>query len=191
MATELNERDKMLLDLMKQFHIMDVKNASIYFNGKNKEIVTARRLKKLYEAKNNINRHREDILHGYVYYYNKRRSNYKHDLVRLNVYTALKLNPNIEIIKYVLEKEFIINNSKVRCDLLVIAKDKTSNKLIPLIIEIDLNKAYAYKYSNLDYKQYFPIKPTIISVGRYAPKDKDVIFIKSDEIEQLTTVQLS
>lgn len=185
MSIEYTERDRQILSLMKEFHIMTVKDASIYFDGKNKSIVASRRLKKIYEAKNNINRYRPDILSEYIYYYNKRRNNWKHDLYRLNVFTALKSNPNIKIIKYKLEKEFIIKGNKVRCDLLVIIKDNKNN-IRPIIIEIDLNKAYKFKYEGLNHQQYFGNnKAIIISVGRFVPKDSNVIFIKVDDIDKL------
>lgn len=187
MAIELTDRDRQILNLMKEFHIMTVKDASIYFDGNNKTIVASRRLKKLYEAKNNINRYRPDVLSEYIFYYNKRRTNWKHDLYRLNVYTALQQNPNIEILKYKLEKEFIVKGNKARCDLLVVAKDKKTNTIKPIIIEIDLTRAYKKeKYQGLDYQQYFGnTKPLIISVGRYQPKDLNVMFVKIEDIDKL------
>ena len=187
MAIELTERDRQILNLMKEFHVMTVKDASIFFNGNNKIIVTSRRIKKIYESKNNINRYRPDVLSEYIYYYNKRRHNWKHDLYRLNIYTTLLQNSNIDILKYKLEKEFIINGSKVRCDLLVICKDKKTNVIKPLIIEVDLSHSYKKeKYQGLDYQQYFGGNiPIIISVGRFVPKNSDVMFIKVEDIDKL------
>lgn len=191
--TTLNDRDYQILEMMKTFHIMTNRCASIYFNGKNPTTCASRRLKKLYELKSNINRYRENVTSEYIYYYGKRRGNYKHDLIRLEAYTMLKQNPNVKIIKYKLEKEFIINNNtKVRCDLCLVVKNKITNKLIPVLLEVDLSHRHnANKYKNLDYNSYFGgVKPIIISVGRFTPTTNDVVFIKLNEIEKLKELVL-
>ena len=190
--TTLNDRDYQILEQMKVFHIMTNKCASIYFEGKNPIICASRRLKKLYELKSNINRYRENVTSEYIYYYGKRRGNYKHDLVRLEAYTMLKQNTQIKIIKYKLEKEFIINNTKVRCDLCLVVKNLVNNQIIPILLEVDLSHRHnTNKYKDLDYNKYFGgTKPLIISVGRFAPTTDDVLFIKLDEIEKLKELVL-
>ena len=186
MRTKLSERDYQILDDMKQFKIMSVKCASIYFEGKNPTTCASRRLLKIYELKTNINRYRENVTSEYIYYYNSKPTNWKHDLVRLEAYCQLKKNPNIEIIKYKLEKEFIINNKKVRCDLCVIVKDKITNKIIPMLIEIDLSHRYNDKYKYLDYNSYFGgTKPIILSIGRFTPTTDNILFYKTTETEKL------
>lgn len=189
--TTLNDRDYQILEMMKTFHIMTNKCASIYFEGKNPTTCASRRMLKLYEFKSNINRHRENVTSEYIYYYGKRRGNYKHDLIRLEAYTMLKQNPQIKIIKFKLEKEFVINNTKVRCDLCVIVKNLVNNQIIPILLEVDLSHRYNNKYKDLDYNKYFGgIKPLIISVGRFTPTTDDVLFIKLDEIEKLKELVL-
>lgn len=190
--TTLNDRDYQILEQMKVFHIMTNRCASIYFNGKNSTTCASRRLKKIYELKSTINRYRENVTSEYIYYYGKRRGNYKHDLIRLEAYTMLKQNTQIKIIKYKLEKEFIINNKKVRADLCLVVKDKITNKLIPILVEIDLSHRHnSDKYKDLDYNKYFGgTKPIIISVGKFTPTTDDVLFIKLNEIEKLKELVL-
>ena len=184
--TKLNDRDLLILEDMRNFKVMTSKCASIYFEGKNPVTCATRRLLKLYEIKSNINRYRENVISEYIYYYNKRQANYKHDVVRLEAYTMLKQNPNISIIKYKVEKQFIINNSKVRCDLCIIAQNKVTNKITSILLEIDLSHRYDNKYKDLNYNQYFGgNKPLIISVGRFTPTTDDVLFYKVDEVEKL------
>lgn len=190
MRTKLNDRDYEIMDTMKQFKVMTSKCASIYFEGKNTNTVSARRLLKIYEAKPNINRYRESVTSEYIYYYNSKPTNIKHAVKVLEAYTMLKQNPNFEIIKWKIEKEFVINNKKVRADLCIIVKDKATNKLIPLIIEVDLSHRYNNKYKYLDYNSYFPCKPIIISVGRFMPTTDDVLFYKTTEIEKLKELTL-
>ena len=193
MRTKLSERDYFILEQMKTFHIMTSKCASIYFKGKNPIICASRRMLKLYELKSNINRYRKDVTSEYIYYYGKRRGNYLHDLARLEAYTMLKQNTQIKIIKYKLEKEFVIKNSKVRCDLVIIVKNKITNNLIPILLEIDLSHRHnTNKYKDLDYNKYFGgVKPLIISVGKFTPTtEDDVLFIKLNEIEKLKDLVL-
>lgn len=190
MRTKLSERDYQIMDTMKQFKVMTSKCSSIYFEGKNPVTCSARRLKKIYEIKPNINRYRESVTDPYVYYYNSKPTNIKHNVVRLEAYCQLKQNPHFEIIKWKIEKEFVINNKKVRADLVLIVKDKITNNLIPIIVEIDLSHRYNDKYKYLNYNSYFPCKPIIISVGRFTPTTDDVLFIKLDEIGKLKDLVL-
>lgn len=163
---KLTERDIEIIEFVKEFKAASTTTiARLFFPS----LATAeRRLKKLCESKK-LYRNRDDIISEY-YYYTKKPTNLKHALVIADVYSLIKEQHHI--IKY--KREYVIKyrSSNVRTDLMLVLK--VNNKLVPLLIEIDLCKKYNNKYTDYIskgyYSQIFGVKPEVVVVSNRTPE---------------------
>lgn len=165
---KMTDRDFQIIEFIKEFKAVKASTiARLYFPS----LATAeRRLKKLCEIKK-LHRNRDTIISEY-YYYIKRPTNIKHSLVMADVYSLIKTR--YPIIKYKREYEIKYRNITLRTDLMMVLK--INNKPIPLLIEVDLTKAYKDKYSDYIsknyYQQKFGVKPEVIVISDRTPKSK-------------------
>lgn len=178
---KMTDRDYKIIEFIKEFKAVSTTTiARLYFPSL---ATTERRLKKLVEHKKLL-RTRDDVISEY-YYYTKRPTNIKHCLIIADIYSKLATNKDIQLIKY--KREYLIKYrvKELRTDLMVVIK--SNNKLIPILIEIDLTKAYKDKYTEYIqskyYTQLFPMAPKIISISNRTPKSSiDLLWFKLNEI---------
>ena len=165
---KLNDRDMKVINFVKEFKAVSASTiARLYFPS----LATAeRRLRKLVDNKK-LYRSRDNILSEYIYY-TKKPTNIKHCLKIAEVYSLLTTNNDIQLIKYKREYEIKYRNKSLRADLMAVIK--SNGKLLPVLIEIDLTKAYNNKYTEYinskHYQQLFPIVPKIIVISNRTPK---------------------
>ena len=188
MTIKLTDRDMEVLQFIKDYKCADTETIqTLFFKS---QATCEKRMRKLVEARK-LNRYRQDILHSYVYYKGQRPTNIKHSLAISKVYSLL--SNCYQVVKAKREYEFKYLNMTQRGDLLVVIKVK--DKLIPLIIEIELCKTYKYKYDefihNKYYQKYFPIAPVIIVVSNNSPKytTGQVIQVKLNEMDKLENLK--
>lgn len=164
----MTDRDYKIIEFIKEFKIVSSSTiARLYFPS----LATAeRRLKKLVDHKKLL-RTRDNIISEYVYYI-KKPTNLKHCILIAEVYSKLATNKDIQVIKYKREYEIKFRAKTLRTDLMAVIK--SNNKLIPILIEIDLTKSYKDKYTEYInskyYQQKFPMIPVIVVVSNRTPK---------------------
>lgn len=178
---KMTDRDYKIIEFIKEFKAVSTTTiARLYFPS----LATAeRRLKKLVEHKKLL-RTRDDVISEY-YYYTKKPTNIKHCLIIADIYSKLTTDSNIQLIKYKREYEIKFRAKTLRTDLMVVIK--SNNKLIPVLIEIDLTKSYKNKYdeyiNQYYYRQLFPMEPVIVVVSNRTPKASTKIkWFKLNEI---------
>lgn len=165
---KMTDRDYKIIEFIKEFKIVSSSTiARLYFPS----LATAeRRLKKLVDHKKLL-RTRDNIISEYVYYI-KKPTNLKHCILIAEVYSKLATNKDIQVIKYKREYEIKFRAKTLRTDLMAVIK--SNNKLIPILIEIDLTKSYKDKYTEYInskyYQQKFPMIPVIVVVSNRTPK---------------------
>ena len=168
MTIKLNDRDMSIISFIKEFKAVSTSTlARLYFPS---QATAERRLRKLVDHKK-LYRTRDNILSEYIYYI-KKPTNIKHCLKVAEVYSLIKTNDSIQIIKYKREYTVKYKSKALIADIMfVIRKD---NKLIPILVEVDLSKAYNNKYTDYIttgyYKQLFPVVPKIIIISNRTPK---------------------
>lgn len=163
---KITNRDIQIIEFIKEFKVASTTTiARLFFPS----LTTAeRRLKKLCEAKK-LHRNRDDVISEY-YYYIKQPTNLKHALVIADVYSQIKMKHHI--IKYKREYEIKYRRNIIRVDLMMILK--IDNRIVPLLIEIDLCKKYKDKYSEYInskyYQQMFAVKPEVLVISDRTPE---------------------
>lgn len=183
---KLTQRDYEVLQFIKEYKVADINTIQALFFP---SIPTAeKRLRKLCEAKK-LNRSRANILEPYVYYKNSKPTNLKHSLAIARVYSILQ--SEYEVVKCKREWECKYYSKTLRPDLMLVIR--RYGKLIPLLIEVDLSKAYKNKYDTFIkseyYKQYFPVSPIIIVISNRTPKSNtNIVWLRLDEIDKLRTL---
>ena len=166
---KMTDRDFKIIDFIKEFKCVSTTTiARLYFPS----LATAeRRLKKLVDNKKLL-RARDNIISEYVYYI-KKPTNLKHCILIAEVYSKLATNKDIQLIKYKREYEIKFRAKTLRTDLMAVIRTK-DNKLVPILIEIDLTKSYKDKYTEYitskHYQQKFPMIPKIICISNRTPK---------------------
>ena len=178
---KMTDRDYKIIEFIKEFKIVSTTTiARLYFPS----LATAeRRLKKLVDHKKLL-RTRDNIISEYVYYI-KKPTNLKHCILIAEVYSKLATNKDIQLIKYKREYEIKFRAKTLRTDLMAVIK--SNNKLIPILIEIDLTKSYKDKYTEYInskyYQQKFPMIPKIISISNRTPKSSiNIIWYKLNQL---------
>lgn len=178
---KMTDRDFKIIDFIKEFKCVSTTTiARLYFPS----LATAeRRLKKLVDHKK-ILRTRDNIISEYIYYI-KKPTNVKHCYIIAEVYSKLATNKDIQLIKYKREYEIKYRAKTLRTDLMAVIK--SNNKLIPILIEIDLTKSYKDKYTEYInskyYQQKFPMIPKIISISNRTPKSSiNIIWYKLNQV---------
>lgn len=167
---KMTDRDYKIIEFIKEFKIVSSSTiARLYFPS----LATAeRRLKKLVDHKK-LFRTRDDVISEYIYYI-KKPTNLKHCILIADVYSKLATNKNIQLIKYKREYEIKFRAKTFRTDLMAVIK--SNNKLIPILIEIDLTKSYKDKYTEYinskHYQQKFPMIPVIVVISNRTPKTR-------------------
>ena len=178
---KLTNRDRELLSFIREYKCANTGTIErLFFKSKQ----TAQKRLKILSDNKKLKKVREDINVPYTYYINKKPRNIVHTNTISEIYSYLSTNDNIKLIKAKREYEIKYRNKSIRADLMAVIK--INNKIIPLLIEVDLNKTYSNKYTeyitNGYYKQLFPIKPIIISISKYKPKSSiSVIHFKNVE----------
>lgn len=168
---ELTNRDKEIISFVKEFKAVNTSTiANLYWKDcKQKLILAERRLKLLVENKK-LRRDRDSILDSYYYYVGTKVPHFKHSCLIAEAYAQLKLN--YDVLNYKREVQLYCRNENLKADLVVILKK--DGKPIPLIIECDISRPYAYKYDSYISDNYwsskFGVKPTIISISKWQPK---------------------
>ena len=178
---KMTDRDYKIIEFIKDFKIVSSSTiARLYFPS----LATAeRRLKKLVDHKK-LFRTRDDVISEYIYYI-KKPTNLKHCILIADVYSKLATNKNIQLIKYKREYEIKFRAKTFRTDLMAVIK--SNNKLIPILIEIDLTKSYKDKYTEYinskHYQQKFPMIPKIIVISNRTPKSSiNIIWYKLNQL---------
>lgn len=166
---KMTDRDMKVINFIKEFKMASTSTiARLFFPSK---ATAEKRLRKLVDNRK-LFRTRETILDEYVYYI-KRPTNIKHCLMIAEVYSKLMTDSNIQVIKCKREYEIKFRAKTLRTDLMAVIRTK-DNKLIPILIEIDLTKAYKDKYTEYItskyYQQKFPTIPVIVVVSNRTPK---------------------
>ena len=178
---KLTDRDIRLLNFLKEYKCANTGTIErLFFKSKQ----TAQKRLKILTDNKKIKKVRENINTEYTYYINKKPRNIPHTTAISEVYSYLSTSDDIKLIKAKREYEIKYRNKSIRADLMAVVK--VNDKIIPLLIEIDLNKTYNNKYteyiSNSYYRQLFPIKPIIISISKYKPKSSvKIIHFKNVE----------
>lgn len=179
---KMTNRDFKIIDFIKEFKCVSTTTiARLYFPS----LATAeRRLKKLVENKKLL-RARDNIISEYVYYI-KKPTNLKHCILIAEVYSKLATNKDIQLIKYKREYEIKFRAKTLRTDLMAVIRTK-DNKLVPILIEIDLTKSYKDKYTEYinskHYQQKFPMIPVIVVVSNRTPKSSiNIIWYKLNQV---------
>ena len=179
---KMTDRDFKIIDFIKEFKCVSTTTiARLYFPS----LATAeRRLKKLVDNKKLL-RARDNIISEYVYYI-KKPTNLKHCILIAEVYSKLATNKDIQLIKYKREYEIKFRAKTLRTDLMAVIRTK-DNKLVPILIEIDLTKSYKDKYTEYitskHYQQKFPMIPKIICISNRTPKSSiNIIWYKLDQV---------
>lgn len=178
---KMTDRDYKIIEFIKEFKIVSTTTiARLYFPS----LATAeRRLKKLVEHKKLL-RTRDNIISEYVYY-TKKPTNIKHSLMIADIYSKLATNKDIQLIKYKREYEIKFRAKTLKTDLMAVIK--SNNKLVPILIEIDLTKAYKDKYTEYInskyYQQKFPMIPVIVVISNRTPKSSiNIIWYKLNQL---------
>ena len=178
---KMTDRDYKIIEFIKEFKIVSSSTiARLYFPS----LATAeRRLKKLVDHRK-LFRTRDNIISEYIYYI-KKPTNLKHCILIADVYSKLATNKNIQLIKYKREYEIKFRGKTLRTDLMAVIK--SDNKLIPVLIEIDLTKSYSNKYdeyiNSKYYQQKFPIVPVIVVISNRTPKSSiNIIWYKLNQL---------
>ena len=178
MNIKLTDRDKEIIKFLKEYKCANTHTlAKLFFTS---VTLAERRLKKLVTG-GYLRRYREDILHPYIFYTNKRPTNLVHSCMISEVYADLK--SKYDVIKIQKEYELKYGSNKLRTDLMAVLR--INGKLVPLLIECDLSRCMKYKYDSYIndnyYRQKFGTKPTIISISKYKPKSNTpIIYIPLD-----------
>lgn len=178
---KMTDRDYKIIEFIKEFKIVSSSTiARLYFPS----LATAeRRLKKLVDHRK-LFRTRDNIISEYIYYI-KKPTNLKHCILIAEVYSKLATNKDIQLIKYKREYEIKFRAKTFRTDLMAVIK--SNNKLIPILIEIDLTKSYKDKYTEYinskHYQQKFPMIPKIIVISNRTPKSSiNIIWYKLNQL---------
>lgn len=164
---KLTDRDKQILAFIKEYKIANTSTiARLYFPS----IATCeKRLRKLCDNRL-LNRYRDNILTEYVYYKGSRPTNIKHSLAISRVYSLLATE--YQVLKCKREYEIKYKNKLIRSDLMAIVK--LNNKIVPILFEIELSKAYDNKYSDYIqgnyWQQLFGEKPIVVVISNRTPK---------------------
>ena len=167
----MTDRDYAIIEFIKEFKCVSTTTLTrLFFKS---QATAERRLKKLVEAKK-IHRTRDSVISEYIYYIKKRPTNIKHSLIISDVYSKLMTEQSIQLIKYKREYELKFKSKSLRTDLMAIIK--SNDKLIPILIEIDLTKKYKDKYSEYIaqgyYQQKFGAKPEVLVISDRTPESK-------------------
>lgn len=178
---KMTDRDYKVIEFIKEFRIASASTiARLYFPS----LATAeRRLKKLVDNRK-LYRTRDDVISEYVYY-TKKPTNIKHSLMIADIYSKLATNKDIQLIKCKREYEIKFRAKTLKADLMAVIK--SNNKLVPILIEIDLTKAYKDKYTEYInskyYQQKFPIVPKLIVISNRTPKSSiNIIWYKLNQV---------
>lgn len=177
---KLTSRDFAIIDFLKEFKVADTSTLqSLFFNS---QATTERRLK-LLTTHGYIKRNRNDILSEYYYYIKRKPTNIKHALIVSKLYAKIK--SSYEIIVYKKEYELKYKNITLRADLMTVLK--IEGRLVPVLYEVDLSKAYKDKYTDYInssyYKFKFPIAPKIAVVSNRTPKSSiEIKWLKINDI---------
>lgn len=178
---QLTDRDMKVINFIKEFKMASTSTiARLFFPSK---ATAEKRLRKLVDNRK-LFRTRETILDEYVYYI-KRPTNSKHCILIAEIYSKLATNKDIQLIKYNREYEIKFRTKSLRTDLMAVIK--SNGKLIPILIEIDLTKAYKDKYTEYInskyYQQKFPMIPKIIVISNRTPKSSiNIIWYKLNQV---------
>lgn len=178
---KLTQRDLDIIDFLKEFKICSTSTIErLFFPSQSS---CEKRLAKLTDARK-IARTRDNILSEYLYYIpNAKPSNIKHSLIIADVYS--KIATTEKVLKYKREYEIKHRAEVLRADLMLVIQGEKG--VTPLLVEIDLTKAYNEKYTQYItsgyYKQLFPIAPQIICISNRTPKTSiSVQWYKLNEI---------
>ena len=179
----MTDRDIQIIEFIKEFKAVKASTiARLYFPS----LATAeRRLKKLVES-HKLHRTRENVISEYIYYIKRKPTNVKHSLIIADIYSKLMTEQSIQLIKYKREYELKYRNITLRVDLMAVIK--INNKLVPLLVEIDLTKKYKNKYSEYInsgyYQQKFGAEPEVLVISDRTPESKiQIHWYKLKELE--------
>lgn len=175
----LTKRDKEIIQFLKDVSVADTKTISIiFFNGGLRRC--QQRMKLLSEYKY-IKCFRENIHSQYVYYVGKKVKNWKHKIVFSQLLAKLK-SQGIDVIKYKTPMKI----HDVIADGFIAIRTHGEVKIYLVEVDItkyfDLNK-YMYLYFSDQWKQYFPLFPSIIAItdNRIDTNDTlDIVKVKLD-----------
>lgn len=173
----LTNRDQEILNFLNEYKCANTSTiANIFFNGSKRPCT--RRLKNLREH-GFIKSSQDFVCLEQIHYINKKPTQIKHSTIVTNFIGELYKN-NIEILKTKLE--FKIDN--VRSDLLLVCKVDGKTKIFFIEVcntkKFDINKYIKLKNNN-NWKEYFPIFPSIIVISnKPVDTNKDLNIITMD-----------
>lgn len=176
---KLTSRDLDIIQFLKEFKIADTKTLQrLYFPSQSS---CEKRLTKLADSRK-IFRTRESTISIYNYYVSKP-TNIKHSLLISDIYSRIATTE--KLLKFKREYELKFKKDILRCDFMAVIQ--RGGKVVPVIIEIDLTKAYNNKYTQYiksgHYKMLFPIEPVIVVISNRTPKsDIPVTWVKLSEL---------
>lgn len=172
MNIKLTDRDREIIKFLREYKCADTHTLTkLFFTSKT---LAERRLKKLVEG-GYLRRWREDILHPYIFYINKRPTNLVHSCMISEIYAELS---KYQVVKVQREYEIRYGSNMIRVDLMTVLR--INGKLVPLLIECDLNRCMKYKYDSYISEGHYQSKfgnnkPLIISISKYKPKSNTPI----------------
>jgi hypothetical protein len=167
----MTDRDYAIIEFVKEFKCVSTTTLTrLFFKS---QATAERRLKKLVECRK-LYRTRESVISEYCYYIKRKPTNVKHCLIIADIYSRIKTHPDYQLIKYKREYELKYNSKSLRTDLMTVIK--INNKLVPLLVEIDLTKKYKNKYSEYIaqgyYQQKFGAEPEVLVISDRTPESK-------------------
>lgn len=178
MSLQMTSRDYEIINFLKEFKCASTSTIqSLFFISQQ----TCERRLSILVKHGKLKRDRNDILSEYYYYIKRKPINLKHTLYISKLYALIKRD--YEVIKYRSEYSIKYRNTELKSDLMTVLR--VGDRLVPMLFEIDLSKAYKEKYTEYItsnyYKFKFPTPPIIISISNKTPKSSiKIIWHKLD-----------
>lgn len=175
----ITERDKNIINFLKEVSVADTKSISIlFFNSGLRRC--QQRLKLLCDNRY-IKSFREDVHSQYIYYINRKPKNWRHKIIFSRMLAALELR-GINVIKY----KTPLKINKVIADGFIAINVKGINKIYLVEVDItkyfDLNK-YLDLYYSREWKQYFPVMPSILCISNKRIDTHERLDIKTCKLD--------
>lgn len=178
---QLTERDKQIIQFLKEVSVADTKSLSIiFFNSGLRRC--QQRLKLLCEYRY-IKSFREDVHSQYIYYVGRKTKNWQHKIVFSQLLAKLYYK-GINILKY--KTPLKVND--VIADGFIAININGVNKIYLVEVDItkyfDLNK-YMYLYFSDKWKEYFPVFPSILAISNKRIDTNETLDIKTCKLDLL------
>lgn len=149
----ITKRDQDILNFLQDFHITTSNQIHSLFYNLVSSRYTRKRLKYLTDE-GLIKRTRSTIDNSYAYYIDRKPVQLHHDLIRAELYTAIKKRFDL------LEWNNEVPVSHIRPDAL--AYINHCGIVFPIMIEIHLNNKFDFDKYKMDFKPIFGITPKVI-----------------------------